>query len=99
MVIKNILLSIVISFLMAGSCQKCYEGIGVLIKSRSLGTNDVFSITPLKKIYKVGEKVRIKHIANVVAGLVDSQDKFTGKKVNLYDIGAKMFRVAPPPPI
>ena len=57
------------------------------IKSRSLGTDDVFTITPLKKVYKVGDKIRVKMAANVVAGLVDSQDKFTGEKVNLYDTG------------
>ena len=97
MVIRKIKYLLLPSFwlLMAAHCG-CGSGEdgqpAVGIKSRSLGTDDVFTITPLKKVYKVGDKIRVKMVANVVAGLVDShssQGKFTGKKVNLYYIGAK----------
>ena len=95
--IQSILLILLVSFLMAGSCDRC-EYIGFIAKSRSLGTNDVFSITPLKKVYKVGDTVRIKKVVNVIAGLVDSSGNFTGKKVNLYDLGVRRFGLAPPDP-
>ena len=95
--IQSILLILLVSFLMAGSCDRC-EYIGFIAKSRSIGTNDVFTITPLKKVYKVGEKVRIKMVVNVIAGLVDSSGNFTGKKINLYDIGIRVFSTTPPPP-
>ena len=85
--------------LMAADCghDRCYPTL--ITKSRSLGTNDVFSITPLKKVYKVGDTVRIKMVVNEMVGLVDSVGNFTGKKVSLYDIGVRdlfFFSSSPP---
>ena len=82
--------------LMAADCGGCGSGEygqpAGFVKSRSIGTNDIFSITPLKKVYKVGDKVRIKRVVNVIA---ESQDE-KGKKVNLYDLGVRRFGLAPP---